>query len=82
MANNIVVIGAVIHLGAAHAAQTFAPNIGQQAALVDAFEIDQEATLLKAKAVLLYVHYTSFDYRPYPVNSDFNLREPKKKSFQ
>lgn len=55
MANNIVVIGAVIHLGAAHAAQTFAPNLAQQMTLVNGFEIDQEAVLLKAKALLLCV---------------------------
>lgn len=53
MANNIVVIGAVIHLGSVHAAQTFAPNVGQQVAIVNGFEFDQEAVLLKAKALLL-----------------------------
>lgn len=55
MANNIVVIGAVIHLGPAHAAQTFAPNIGQQVALVNGFQFDQESVLLKAKAHLVCV---------------------------
>ncbi|KZP22525.1 hypothetical protein FIBSPDRAFT_890401 [Athelia psychrophila] len=55
MTSNIVVVGAVIHLGAAHAAQTFAPNMGQQVALVNGFDIDQEAVLLKAKALLLQV---------------------------
>lgn len=55
MANNIVVVGAVMHLGAVHAAQTFAPNVDQQVALVNGFDFDQEALLLKAKAILLRV---------------------------
>lgn len=54
MAHNIAVVGAVIHLGSAHAAQTFAPNLGQQVALVGGFEIgDEQAILLRAKSFLL-----------------------------
>lgn len=44
-----------MHLGATHASQTFAPNMGQQIALVNGFQFDQEAVLLKAKALLLCV---------------------------
>lgn len=58
MAHNIAVVGAVIHLGSAHAAQTFAPNLGQQVALVRGFEVgDEQAVLLKAKSFLLYVEF-------------------------
>lgn len=56
MAHNIAVVGAVIHLGSAHAAQTFAPNVGQQVAIIKGFDIEDEQTLLlKAKCHLLYV---------------------------
>lgn len=53
MTSNVAVVGAVIHLGTADAAQTFAPTIGHQAALVKGFGYDEQACLLKAKALLM-----------------------------
>lgn len=55
MTSNIAVVGAVIHLGSADAAQTFAPTLGHQAALVKGFGQDEQECLLKAKALLMYV---------------------------
>lgn len=53
MSSNVAVVGAVIHLGTADAAQTFAPTLGHQAALVKGFGYDEQACLLKAKALLM-----------------------------
>ncbi|KZP33631.1 hypothetical protein FIBSPDRAFT_943418 [Athelia psychrophila] len=53
MAGNIAVVGAVINLSSADAAQMFAPTIGHQAALVKGFEYDEHAALLKAKSLLI-----------------------------
>lgn len=55
MAHNVAVVGAVIHLGATHAAQTFAATMSHQAALVRGFEIDEQACLLSAKSHLMHV---------------------------
>lgn len=59
MAGNIAVVGAVINLSSADAAQTFAPTIGHQAALVQGFEYNEHAALLKAKALLMSVRAPS-----------------------
>lgn len=53
MSHNIAVIGAVIHLGAVHAVQTFAPTLGHQAALASGFGYDEQSMLLQAKAHLM-----------------------------
>ncbi|KZP21991.1 hypothetical protein FIBSPDRAFT_953321 [Athelia psychrophila] len=54
MAHNIAVVGAVIHLGPSHSAQTFAPNLSQQVALIKGFDVqDEQMMLLKAKASLI-----------------------------
>ncbi|KZP21987.1 hypothetical protein FIBSPDRAFT_953313 [Athelia psychrophila] len=55
MSSNIAVVGAVIHLGSTDAAQTFAPTLGLQAALVNGFGLNEQASLLKAKAMLMHV---------------------------
>lgn len=55
MAGNIAVVGVVINLNSADAAQTFAPTIGHQAALVQGFGYDEQAALLKAKSLLMSV---------------------------
>lgn len=62
MAHNVVVIGAVIYLGPTHASLTFAPNMGQQAALIKGFDIDEQECLLKAKAHLLCA-FLAFPFR-------------------
>lgn len=57
MAHNIAVVGAVIHLGPSHSAQTFTPNLSQQVALIKGFDVqDEQMALLKAKACLMYVN--------------------------
>lgn len=53
MAHNVAVVGAVIHLGAVHASQTFAPTTGHQAALISGFGIDEQSVLLAAKSHLM-----------------------------
>lgn len=53
MSGNIAVVGAVINLGSADAAQTFAPTLGHQAALAKGFGYNEQAGLLKAKALLM-----------------------------
>lgn len=57
MSHNIAVVGAVIHLGPSHSAQTFAPNLSQQVAIIKGFGIeDEQMALLKAKSHLMYVN--------------------------
>lgn len=53
MSGNIAVVGAVINLGSADAAQTFTPTLGHQAALAKGFGYNEQAGLLKAKALLM-----------------------------
>lgn len=59
MSGNIAVVGAVINLSNMDAAQTFAPTIGHQAALVRGFGYDEQAVLLKAKSLLMLVTSTT-----------------------
>ncbi|KZP14118.1 hypothetical protein FIBSPDRAFT_959955 [Athelia psychrophila] len=55
MSSNIAVVGAVIHLGSTNTAQMFALTLSLQATLVNGFGLNEQVSLLKAKAMLMHV---------------------------